>query len=135
MAKQAVLAQYIALNSTDLTAYVRNGTLNIEVNAVESTTMGSNGWTENVAGLRSATLEFEVADDVAASAIDSILWPLLGTIVTFETRLNSTTVSTSNPKYTGSVLVNGHALGGSVGDLATKGLSFPVTGAVTRATA
>jgi len=134
VAKQAVLAGYLALNGTDLSSYTRNATLNIEVNALDSTTYGSNGWMENLAGIKNGTLEFGALNDVAASAIDSILFPLLGTVVTFEIRLNSSAVSTSNPKYTGSVLISGHNMGGEVGELAGLDLSFPTSGAITRAT-
>jgi hypothetical protein len=40
----------------------------------------------------------------------------------------------NNPNYTGSVLITSHTLGGSVGDLASKSLSFPTTGAGTLGT-
>jgi hypothetical protein len=42
-------------------------------------------------------------------------------------------VGASNPKYTGSVLITQASIGGAVGELAMKSLTFPVTGAVTRA--
>jgi hypothetical protein len=135
VAKQAILAGYLALNATDISSYTRNASLNIEVNALDATTFGSNGWMENLGGIKNGTLEFGALNDVAASAIDSVLWPLLGTVVTFEIRLNSSTVSTSNPKYTGSVLIAGHNIGGEVGALAGLDLSFPTTGAIARATA
>lgn len=135
MAKQSILAGYLALNATDLSTYIKSATLNIEVDAQDSTTFGSGGWMENIAGLKSATLEATALNDVAAAAIDSIIWPLLGTVVTFEIRLNNSVVGTSNPKYTGSVLVTGHNVGGEVGSLAQLDWSFPTSGAITRATA
>lgn len=135
MAKQAVLSEFISLNATDLSSYIKDGTLEMESEALDSTTMGSSGWSEFLAGLKSATLSFNAVDDVAAAAIDSIIWPLFGTVVTFEVRLNSAVVGTSNPKYTGSVLVNKFAIGGEVGQLAMKELEFPTSGAITRATA
>jgi hypothetical protein len=133
MAKQVVLTQFNSLGGTDLSSYVKNGTLEMESDAQDSTTMGSAGWSEFLAGLRSGTLSFSAVDDVAASALDSIVWPLFGTVATFEVRLNSSVVGASNPKYTGSVLINKFAIGGSVGELAMKDLSFPTTGAITRA--
>lgn len=135
MAKQVVLTQFTSLNGTDLSSYLKNGALEMEADAQDSTTMGSSGWNEFLAGLKSATLSFSAVDDVAAAAIDSIIWPLFGTVVTFEVRLNSAVVGTSNPKYTGSVLINAFQIGGTVGELAMKDLSFPTTGAITRATA
>jgi hypothetical protein len=45
-------------------------------------------------------------------------------------------VGTSNPKYTGSVLIKSwNPIEGSVGDEASVGVSYPTSGAVTRATA
>lgn len=135
MAKQVVLTQFISLNGTDLSSYVKDGTLELEADAQDSTTMGSAGWNEFLAGLKKGTLSFSVTDDVAAAALDSILWPLFATLPTFEVRLNSAVVGTSNPKFTGILLMNNFAIGGAVGDLAMKDLKFPTSGAVTRATA
>jgi hypothetical protein len=135
VAKFAILSQFIGLNGTDLSSYIKNGGLEIDADALDSTTMGSNGYNEFIAGLKSGKLSFEVVDDVAAAAIDAILWPLFGTVCTFEVRATSAVVGTSNPKYTGSILMNKFGIGGAVGDLAMKGLDFPTTGAILRATA
>lgn len=134
MAKQAILAAFVSLNATDISAYCKSCQLSIEADNLDSTNFGSGGWQENLAGIRSSKLEITVLDDVAASAVDSILWPLFATVVAFEVRLNSSARSTSNPSYTGNVLIAQHSLGGDVGDLATIDLSFPTSGAVTRLT-
>jgi hypothetical protein len=45
-------------------------------------------------------------------------------------------VSTSNPKYTGNLLIKAwNPITGSVGDEASVSVSYPTSGAVTRATA
>lgn len=134
MAVFAITSEYTALNGSDLSAYIKSSVLTVDVAALDTTDMGSSGWTDNIGGLKSGTLAINFQDDVAASAIDSILWPLLGTVVTFEVRATSSAVGTSNPKYTGSVLITQHSIGGAVGELAMKTLSFPTSGAVTRAT-
>lgn len=132
MAKQAILAGYIAVNSTDISSYAKSAQISIEIDALDSTTFGSGGWMENLAGIKSGTLECNALNDVAASAIDNIMFPLLGTVVTFEIRLNSGARSTSNPGYTGNVLIAGHTIGGEVGQLAALDYSWPTTGAITR---
>jgi len=135
MAVFALTAEYLALNgSATLNDHVKAATLTIEAEALDSTAMGP-GWKSNIGGLKSGTLAVTFNDDYAASNVDATLWPLLGTVVTFEVRPTDAAVSATNPKYTGSVLIQQHALGGSVGELASKALSFPVSGAVTRATA
>ncbi len=135
MAVMALTTEYTALNGVDESSNIKSSTLVVDVNQLDTTDFASAGWTEYIGGLKSGTLSIEFQDDVAASAIDSKLWALLGTVTTFEVRLTSAVVGTSNPKWTGSVLITQHSIGGSVGDLATKSLSFPTSGAVSRATA
>ncbi|GAA3374734.1 hypothetical protein [Streptomyces racemochromogenes] len=136
MAKMVLLAQYLALNGVDLSDYTRKAELTVEVEDKEITTYGSLGWKALLGGLKSGELACEFLQDVAATKIDSIMWPLLGTVVSFEVRADQAAVGTSNPKYTGSVLVKGwNPIEGSVGDEASVGVTFPTSGAVTRATA
>jgi hypothetical protein len=135
VAKMVLTAAYTNLNSNDLSSYCDKSELVVDVEDKETTTFGSSGWKEYLGGLKSGTLSLSFRQDVAASAIDSIVWPLLGTVVTFEVRNNSGTVTTSNPKWTGSVLINGwKPVNGSVGDVAEVDVSFPTTGAITRGT-
>ena len=135
MAVFALTSTFTSLNAGDLSQYIKSSTLTVDAAQLDTTDFASGGWVEMIGGLKSGTLAIEFQDDVAASAIDSILWPLLGTVTTFEVRATSAVVGTSNPKWTGSVLVTGHSIGGAVGDKASKSLSFPTSGAVTRATA
>lgn len=136
MAKMVLLASYLSVNSSDISAYTNKIELTIEVEDRDVTTFGSNGWTERLGGLKSGTLAVGIKQDVAASAVDSILWPLLGTVVTFEVRSSNAVVGTSNPKWTGSVLISELSpVNGSVGDDASMDVTWPTSGAVTRATA
>jgi hypothetical protein len=134
MAVMALVSTYTALNGADRSADIKSSTLTIDVNELDTTDFASAGWTERIGGLKSGTLTIEFQDDVAASAVDSVLWPLLGTVVSFEVRATSASVGASNPKWSGSVLITSHSIGGAVGELAMKSLSFPTSGAVTRAT-
>ena len=134
MAVFALTSEYTALNGADRSADIKSSVLTVDAAQLDTTDFASSGWTEMIGGLKSGTLAITFQDDVASSAVDSILWPLLGTVVTFEVRATSAVVGVSNPKWTGSVLITGHSIGGAVGELAVKTLSFPTTGAVTRAT-
>ena len=134
MAVQALTAEYLALNgSAALNTFVKSAALAVDVDQLDSTAMGP-GWKAAIGGLKAGTLTVTFNDDVASGSVDATLWPLLGTVVTFEIRLNDTAVSTSNPKYTGSILISQHNLGGGVGELAATQLTFQTSGAVTRAT-
>lgn len=135
MAKQVLLQSFISVGGTDLSAYCSKIELQVEVEEKDATTFGSAGWHENLGGIKSGSLALTFKQDVAASAIDSILWPFLGTVQTFEVRLSNAVVGTSNPKYTGSALVRQHnPISGSVGDMAEMSVTWPTTGAITRAT-
>lgn len=134
MAAFVLTSEYLALNAVDYTTKIKSCTLQLEAEPVDSTAMGGSGWKSNLAGLKSGTLDITFNDDYAASTVDDLLWALFGTTTTFEVRPTNAAVSATNPKYTGSLVLTQHQLGGSVGELAAKQISVPVTGAVARAT-
>jgi hypothetical protein len=136
MPKMVLLAAYLNLASNDLSEYARKIELTTEVEEKDVTNYASLGWKELLGGIKSGELGLEFLQDVAATELDSIMWPLLGTVVAFQTRLDNAAVSTSNPEYSGSVLVKGwNPIEGSVGDEASVSVSYPTSGAVTRTTA
>jgi len=131
-----LLAEYLSINSNVLNTFTKKAELTVEVEEKDVTNYASLGWKEVIGGLKSAELGCEFLQDFAASQLDAIMWPLLGTVVPFEVRADQGAASTSNPKYTGSILINGwNPITGSVGDEATVSMGFPTSGAVTRATA
>jgi hypothetical protein len=136
MPKMVLTAEYLSINANVLNAYTRKAELTVEVEEKDVTNYASAGWKEVLGGIKSAGLAVEFLQSFTAAELDAIMWPLLGTVVPFEVRADQAVVGTSNPKYTGSVLINGWSpLTGSVGDEATVSQEFPTSGAVTRATA
>lgn len=135
MPKMVLLAGFVSLNGQNLSAYTRKCEVSVEVEDKDVTTYASLGWKEVLGGLKSGELSLEFLQDVAASQIDSIMWPLLGTVVPFQVRLDSAAVGTSNPQYSGSVLIKSwNPIEGGVGDEASVSVTYPTSGAVTRAT-
>lgn len=135
MAVYCITSSYLALSGTDYSAHVKSVTLALDAAVLDSTDMASGGWQENIAGLKSGTLTIDFQDDAADASIDNVLDGLFGTVVSFEVRPTSAAVGTGNPKRTGNVLINSLPVGGAVGDLAMKSVSYPTSGAVTRAEA
>lgn len=136
MAVVALTAEYLALaGSAALNDHVKSATLTVDANELDATAMGDT-WKEVVGGVKAGTLSIEFFDDTAASNVDSIIWGHFntGTTITFEVRLSDAAVSATNPKYTGSVLPKSASFGGSHGELPMKSLTWPTSGAVTRAT-
>lgn len=135
MPKMVLLAQYLSINANVLNTFTKKAELTVEVEDKDVTNYASLGWKEVIGGLKSGEIGCEFLQDFAATQLDAIMWPLLGTVVPFEVRADQGAVSTSNPKYTGSILIKGwNPLTGSVGDEATVSVSFPTSGAVARAT-
>ena len=131
MAVMALINEYLSLNTVAMSDHVRQATLAMEASALDATAMGD-GWTKNVYGLKSGSMQVEFNDDTAASQVDALLWPLFGTNTAFEVRLDAGTVSATNPKYTGLVGIAQHNVGGQLNEVARKSLTFPTSGAVTR---
>jgi hypothetical protein len=123
------------LNSVDYTDHLKNAVVTLDAAQLDTTDFASAGWTEAIGGLKSGTLTLNWMDDIADNDVDEELFALLGTVVTFTCRASSTAVGPTSPEYRGSVLITGHTFGGDVGALAMKSLTFPITGAVTRAVA
>lgn len=136
MAKTVLTAEYVFLNAVDLSTYTSKAELQVAVEDKDVTNYGSVGWHEHIGGLKQGTINLEFFNDFAVGLLDAIMWPLLGTVIAFELRATQSARSTSNPAYTGNLLVEAwNAITGSVGDVATVSVSYSTTGAVTRLTA
>jgi len=133
--KMVLTAEYLSINSNDLSEFTKKAEVTVEVEEKDVTNYKSLGWKEVIGGLKSGTLACEFLQDFAATKLDAIMWPLLGTVVPFEVRADQAAVGTSNPSYSGNVLIAGWSpVTGSVGDEATVSQDFTTSGAVTRAT-
>jgi hypothetical protein len=108
--------------------------LSVEGAVLDTTAMGDT-WNDSIGGLKSGSLSVTFNDDFALASVDVTLWPLFNTTTTFELRPTSSAVSTTNPKWTGSVQISQLAVGGAVGELGAKSVSWPTSGTITRATA
>ncbi len=137
MAKSVMLASVLILGGTDISAYCSRIELSLEAESKDTTTFGSGGWHEELSGIKSGSVAVTFKQDMAVAALDSILFPLFGTVQTVEVRMASGARSTSNPAYTGSVNMRQYnPISGSVGDTAeTGGLTWPLSGAIARQTA
>lgn len=126
---------YISIAGNVVSDHGNKVEIPVEVEDKETTTFGQT-WKTRVGGLKDATLKISFLNDYSASNLDAIFWPLLTSVVTFEVRPTSGAVGTTNPKWTGSILINSwNPITGSVGDVVQLDVDFPTSGPVTRATA
>jgi predicted secreted protein len=135
LAKFVATDYKVTINGGTVSSSLASVELPIEIDEQETTAFGSE-WRTRIAGLKSGSITLEFHQDFAAGAIDSILWPLLGTNATVVVVPTSGTVNSSNPSFTGTFLVTQYTpYASTVGDLATVSVTWPLTGALTRATA
>ena len=136
MAKTVITSRYVSLNGTDISSSLSGASLELTVEEIDKTSLGSQGWREVAAGLKSGSVTLNFQQDFGASGVDATLYPLLGTEGTVVIRPASGSVSSTNPAFSAVCLISQYTpVMGSVGDLATFDVTFPTVGAVTRATA
>lgn len=136
MAKFVATQFNISLNGTDLSPYIHSATLDVTSNEVETTTFGtaSTVYKTVIGGIVSGSVKLDFYQDIPG--VDAVIWPLINTIGTVVIKPLGATAGTGNPSYTQTVLINGYQpVNGSVGDLASFSITWPTTGAITRATA
>ncbi len=139
MARIVLTDAYVVFASTDISAYVTSVSLSSTLDVVETTSMGSTSRTR-VAGLRDNQITLEFNQDFASGALEALVYPSdatskIGTAVAMEVRPTSAAVGPNNPKYTFNALITEwQSLSGSIGELATVSVTWPISGAVTKAT-
>lgn len=138
MAKKVIKAAYLALGGTDYSAYLESAELTLDADAADVTTMGSGGVKEFLQGLRSGKLSASFKLDADLSGLDAALYSAYNhattNTLTFELRADSASVGSTNPKWTGTLLVNSYAPVVKLGEVSMRSIDFQTTGAVTRAT-
>jgi len=128
---------FVSVDGNDISDHVKSVTLNYSADAPDNTVMGDDTKSGAAGGLKNWDISIEVLQDFAASQIDSIFFPLVGTAFTVILRpVKSTVVGAGNPNYTGTgLLTTFNPIGGSVGDLATTSISIQSAGTLSRAVA
>ena len=133
MAKLVLTNANITIGATDVSASVASVQIETSADEVETTAFGDTGKTRT-GGLLDTTISLSMHNDY--SAIEGLVYPLIGSTTTIVVKPNGTAVSTTNPSYTATVLVTGWSpVNGAVGELNTADVSWPVSGIVTKAVA
>ena len=124
----------VSINSVVLSDHATAATLEISYDDVDTTAFGDAVRTR-IAGLGDATVNITWNQDYASSEIDATFNGIVGTVVAFELTPVSGSVSATNPKYSGNCLISSYTpISAEIGSLSTITTSWPVSGALTRAT-
>jgi hypothetical protein len=126
----------ITINAVDLSDHIASVTLSTSNDVVDTTGFSSTAARTRVAGLLDNSLTLEFHQDFATSNVEATIFPLIGTNTTVIVKPTSSAVSATNPSYTCSAsVVEWQPLSGAVGELATASVTWPISGAITKAVA
>ena len=127
----------VIINNVDLSDHVASVTINQNIDAVETTAFGDGGRTR-IGGLEDSSISLDFHQDFASGDVDATIAPLVGGTASFVLAPFGTAVAASGtaPRYSGTVLVTEWTpLNGTVGDLSTASVTWPVSGVIARGTA
>ena len=136
MATTTVLSNTVSvvINSVDLSDQVTNATINQQFDELETTSMGSTSRVF-VKGLESSTITLDFLNSYVASEVYATLQAAYGTSVTCVMKPTTAAVSSTNPSFTASILINNLTpINGGPGDLSTQSITFTCTSTVAIAT-
>lgn len=134
MARTVLTNAYIKVNGVDWSDYIASIEFNDEAEEIETTAFGDTGRTR-VGGLRDQSVALDFHQDFDAAGLDASLGTLVGGTCSIEFAPKGTAIGSDNPKWSGTILVTEWGFGGGVGELATKSVTWPVSGVLSRATA
>jgi hypothetical protein len=132
---QVITNANITVGGVDLSSSVKKVTISRTKAEVDVTTFGNTG-KRRIAGLEDSKISIDFFQDFSASSVEATLYSLLGQTATVVIKPVSSTVTTTNPSWTASVLVTDWMpLDAQVGETASASITWPVDGVVTKATA
>jgi len=136
MARLVLTNAYISVGGVDLSDNVASVTLNSPRDVIETSAFSSTAAKTRVSGLADNSISLEFHQDYTTSDVEQTIYPLLGTAAAIIVKPNGASTSAFNPSYTCSAVISEWTpLNGSVGELATASVTWPITGAITKAVA
>ena len=132
MAKLVLTDANVTLGGTDISANVAAVTITSSAAEVETTAFGQ-GAVTRVGGLKDNSVTLAIHNDY--SAVEGLVYPLIGSTASIVIKPNGTAVGTANPSYTATVLVTEWTpVNGAVGELNTADVTWPISGTITKST-
>ncbi len=138
MAVLALINPRLTIAAVDMSAFTTAIGFDVEAAQLTTTNFGTSGWETFIAGLKKGEVKVSFNDDFATATVDDRLWGWFsaGTAIAFAVKATTAATSASNPEYQFNVVpLTFSPISGKVGDLATQDVTWPITGAVTRAVA
>ena len=134
MARIVLTNAFISVGGVDLSDLVSSVSLSSSFDVVETTAFSSSASKTRVAGLVDNSITLEFHQDYATGEVEQTIYPLLGTVAAVIVKPNGASTSAFNPSYTCQAVISEWTpVNGAVGELASASVSWPVTGAITKA--
>jgi hypothetical protein len=135
MARIVLTDVKLVVNGVNLSDHCASVSLSRSDDVIETSAFSSTAAKTRVAGLQDNSVTLEFHQDFAAANVEATIYPLLGSTTTILVSPTST-VSATSPSYSFTALVSEWTpLNGGVGELATASVTWPISGAITKATA
>lgn len=134
MARLVLTNAYVTINGVNLSDHIASITLTTTDDVVDTTAFSSTAARTRVAGLADNSVALEFHQDYATSSVEATIYPLVGSTTAVVVKPNGSTTAADNPSYSFTALVSEWTpLAGSVGELATASVTWPISGAITKA--
>jgi hypothetical protein len=140
MAVFVIRNAWVRVNGVDLSDHVSEVEVQATAADVDVTAMGAGGH-QRILGIRDDAFNVTFFSDFASAKVDATLWPLFtagggaGSLFLIEVAADGTTISATNPKYSGTCILTEYSpIAGAVGDASMTQVPFPVNGTIARGT-
>jgi hypothetical protein len=138
MARIVLTDAKVTINGVNLSDHIASITINETNDVVETTAFSSTAAKTRVAGLKDNSVTLEFHQDFAANNVEATIngaSSLVGTVTAIVVTPTSSSVGATNPSYSFNALVSEWTpLNGAVGELSTASVTWPISGAITKAT-
>ncbi len=124
---------HIKIATVDQSDHMQKVTLTYNAEMLDATPMATDATRIRKAGLFDWSIVVELMDDMADADVDDLLFALVGAAA-FPMIIKPAQGATgaANPSIRGNAVLEGNPMGGAVGDLATKVLTFQSAGVLSR---
>lgn len=139
MARIVLTDAFVTINGVNLSDHIASITISESIDVVETSAFSSSATKTRIGGLKDNSVTLEFHQDFAAANVEATINgspSLIGTTTQIVARPTSAVVGATNPSYTFSALcAEWTPLNGAVGELATASVTWPISGAITKAVA
>lgn len=139
MARIVLTDAFVTINGVNLSDHIASITISESTDVVETSAFSSTAAKTRIGGLKDNSVTLEFHQDFASSNVEATINgspSLIGTTTEIVVRPTSAVIGAANPSYTFSALCSEWTpLNGAVGELSTVSVTWPISGAVTKAVA